>query len=61
MEKIDHECLIFQCLDKTDEYKLIENRFLNLITNSRPSLIHGNGSEKNEWKRIASELIDISK
>lgn len=60
--KLDNECLIFQCLSHMNEYKIVENKFYNTITNSNPYVLHGNGSEneKKKWKKIALEILNIS-
>jgi hypothetical protein len=60
--KLDNECLIFQCLSNMNEYKIVENKFNNTITNSIPCVLHGNGcnNEKKKWKKIALEILNIS-
>jgi hypothetical protein len=42
---IDYHCEIFQSIafESPDEFEIINGRFKNIITNTYPALIHGNG------------------
>ena len=57
--RIDHECVIFQCLNGVSPGELVTTRFgdlNNVRTGSHPCVVHGNGPVKAAFADLAAEL-----